>query len=65
MEELSALVKRATHSTKVDLKLGFDLIRMALKHEKVTAFHTEFHLFKYMVMPFGLCNAPATFQRDQ
>jgi len=64
MEELSARVNGATHITKVDLKSGFHLIRMALGHEKYTAFRTKFGLYEYLVMLFGLCNAPATFQRE-
>jgi len=64
MEELSARVSGATHITKVDLKSGFCLIRMALGHEKYTAFRTKFELYEYLVMPFRLCNAPATFQRE-
>lgn len=29
-----------------------------------TAFHTKFELYTCIVMPFGLCNAPATFQME-
>jgi len=62
--ELQGRINRATHITRIDLKNGFHLIRMALGHEKYSAFHTKFGLYEYMVMPFGLTNAPATFQRE-
>jgi hypothetical protein len=64
VEELSARVSEATHITKVNLKSGFYLMRMALGHEKYTAFRTQFCLSEYLDMPFGLCTAPAKFQRE-
>jgi len=39
-------------------------MRIALGHEKYTAFRTKFGLFEYLAMPFGLTNAPATFQKQ-
>lgn len=39
-------------------------MRMALGHEKFTAFRTKFRLYEYLVMPYGLCNAPVTFKRE-
>jgi hypothetical protein len=63
MEELSAQVKKATHMTNVDSQSGIHLIKIPLGHEKDTTFRTKFGLNAYLVMPFGLYNAPATFQR--
>ena len=37
-------------------------MRIALGHEKYTAFKTRFRLFEYIVILFGLTNALALFQ---
>ena len=41
---------------------AFNKLRIAEGHEWKTAFITRFGLFETLVTPFGLCNAPASFQ---
>ena len=62
-EALGSLVG-AGHFSCLDLKLGFWQIKMDEASKQYTTF-TEVNLgfFKCNCMPFGLCNAPATFQQ--
>ena len=48
--------------TKLDIIAAFNRIRIKEGHEWMTAFNTRYGQFECLVMPFGLCNAPSTFQ---
>ena len=62
MTEFRDQVRDAQIFTNLELKDSFHLIRVRKGDEWKTAFRTRYGHYQYRVMPFGLVNAPATFQ---
>ena len=61
-EMLNALSGSQWFST-LDLASGYWQVMMDPKDREKTAFITKYGTYEFNVMPFGLCNVPATFQR--
>ena len=63
IDETLRTIAAAKYIPKVDVISAFHRIRIKDGDEWKTAFNTRFGLYEWLVTPFGLTSAPATFQR--
>ena len=63
IDQVMAQVSGCKYFTKLDIISAFNKIRMDPTSEEASSFLTQFGMYCYQVLPFGLTNGPASWQR--
>jgi Reverse transcriptase (RNA-dependent DNA polymerase)/RNase H-like domain found in reverse transcriptase len=62
-EDILGKLREYAYYSKIDLREAYHQIKMEISSEDFTAFKCSYGTFQYHVMPFGLKNSPAQFQK--
>ncbi|MBW0518974.1 hypothetical protein O181_058689 [Austropuccinia psidii MF-1] len=62
MNQLLTISKNPTIFSKIDLHGAYNILRIKVGDEHLTAFRTKYGSYKYLVMPFGLTNDNTSLQ---
>ena len=64
IDDITDDVARGQFITTLDLTRGFYQVPLSDRGKQLSAFVTPYGLYQYKVMPFGMKNSGATFQRQ-